>query len=256
MNRGMTFSGNWYGAVVVGAVRDRDRDAEGLVVGAHRVVAAGLRRVVGRARPVGRVLGEQLVAVEVEVAVDLAGGDVVEAADADPLRRLEQGLGAEDVGAEEAAGVDDREAVVRLGREVHDDVDALLAQQTLGQVEVADVALDERERALDVGEALPVPGVGEQIEDDDVVVRVLHRPVAGEVRADEPGAAGDEDVHGVRSGARRGAATGARSRSGGGWSRRASTASARRAPSRRRWRGRPTRRRARRSGCSSRRRGR
>ena len=40
-----------------------------------------------------------------------------------------------------------------------------------------------------------VPGVREQVERDDVVVGVLLSPVADEVRADEPGGAGDEDLH-------------------------------------------------------------
>ena len=46
------------------------------------MVGAGLRRVVRRARLVRRVLGERLVGVERQVAVDLAGRDVVEALDA------------------------------------------------------------------------------------------------------------------------------------------------------------------------------
>src|SRR5207248_9407969 len=54
-------------AVVVAAVADRDRKAVGLVIGAHGVVGACLRGVVGRAGPVGRVLGERSVAVEGQV---------------------------------------------------------------------------------------------------------------------------------------------------------------------------------------------
>ena len=45
-----------------------------------------------------------------------------------PARGLEQGLRAEDVGAEEAAGIEDAETVVRLGGEVDDRVDALLGE--------------------------------------------------------------------------------------------------------------------------------
>ena len=74
--------------VVVRAVRDRDRQLERLVVRAHGVVGAGLRRVVRRARPVRRLLGERLVGVERQIAVDLARRDVVEALHAGALRRL------------------------------------------------------------------------------------------------------------------------------------------------------------------------
>ena len=65
--------------VVVRAVRDRRRHVERLVVRADVVIRGGLRRVVGRARPVRRRFAERFVAVEGKVAVDLAGGDVVEA---------------------------------------------------------------------------------------------------------------------------------------------------------------------------------
>src|SRR5262249_41976154 len=96
---------------------------------------------------------------------------------------------------EEAAWVDDGEAVVGLGREVDDRVDLLVAQDALCELAVADVAFDEGEPLLDVLEAGAVSGVREQVEDDDVVVRVALDPEADEVGADEPGSAGDEDSH-------------------------------------------------------------
>ena len=53
---------------------------------------------------------------------------------------------------------------------------------------------DEDDPVVDVGEALAVARVGEQVVGDDVVVRVPLEPVADEVRADESGRAGDEDA--------------------------------------------------------------
>ena len=55
---------------------------------------------------------------------------MVEPLNADPPGRLEDPCGAEHVGAEEPHGVDDGEAVVRLGREVDDDVDAVVLRST------------------------------------------------------------------------------------------------------------------------------
>ena len=72
----------------------------------------------------------ELVAVEREIAVHLARRDVVEPRDADAARRLAQRLGADHVGAEEHARVRDRVRVVRLGREVHDDVDRCVASSS------------------------------------------------------------------------------------------------------------------------------
>ena len=81
-----------------------------------------------------------------------------------------------------------------LGSKVDDDLDLLVAQRAFGEIAVADVSLDEDDPLLDVGEARAVSGVRQQVVDDDVVVGVPLEPVVHEVRADEPGAAGDEDA--------------------------------------------------------------
>ena len=60
------------------------------------------------------------------------------------------------VRVEEAARVDDSEVVVRLGREVDDDLGALVSEET-PEVGVGNVALDERDPLLDVFEARGCP---------------------------------------------------------------------------------------------------
>ena len=116
----------------------------------------------------------------------------MEPAHADPSCGLAEALGAEHIGAEEAGRLEHGEAVVRLGGEVHDDVDTVLLQVAGDLVGVADVGLDER-HPIEAVDVLPHPGVGQHVESDDVIVRVLVTPVADEVRADEPGRTGDED---------------------------------------------------------------
>ena len=91
---------------------------------------------------------------------------------------------------------------MRLGREVHDDVDPLARKRLLRELDVADVALDEDDPVLDVDEARAVAGVRQQVVGDDVVVRVLLEPVVDEVRADEAGPAGDEKTHRAKATAR------------------------------------------------------
>ena len=97
-----------------------------------------------------------------------------------------------------ASGLVDRAVDVRLGGEVDDRVAAL--DRRRDGVAVVDVALDEldavRRQALEV---LAPPGVGELVEHAHRVVRVLGEPAAHEVRADEPGAAGDEQLHAAAS---------------------------------------------------------
>jgi hypothetical protein len=110
-------------------------------------------------------------------------------------RRLEQSLRPQHVRAEEAPRVEHGEAVVRLGREVDDGVDRPLAEDPLDELAVGNVALDEADPVLDVGEVAPLTGVREDVEHDDVVAGMPREPVADEIRADEAGAAGDEQSH-------------------------------------------------------------
>jgi predicted ATPase/class 3 adenylate cyclase len=79
---------------------------------------------------------------------------------------------------------------VRLGREVDD---RLAASGGVGdRIRVGDVALAEL--VLDAVEVRAVAGVRQLVEHDDVVVAGREPP--HEVRADEPGPAGDEHAHG------------------------------------------------------------
>ena len=200
----MTFSGNCARPVVVRAVRDRDRQPVRLVVRAHGVVGAGLRGVVRRARPVRRLLGERprrcRAAGRRTPRTSRRGGS---ASTPGAPRRLEQRLRAEDVRAEEARRVDHREAVVRLGGEVDDDVDLLLREQPLGSSR-SPMSPSTSRSASTSARVRAVAGVRQEVEDDDVVVRMPLEPVADEVRADEAGSAGDEEAHGGMTLARSG----------------------------------------------------
>jgi hypothetical protein len=119
--------------------------------------------------------------------------------DPDPPARLQQPLGAEHVGGEEPLRVEHREAVVRLGGEVHHDVDAVLPQQRLDGRQVTDVAVDEGDPLAHAVQVGGVAGVRQRVQRDDAVGRVPAGPVVDEVRADEAGRAGDEQVHGFSS---------------------------------------------------------
>ncbi len=89
--------------------------------------------------------------------IDLVGGDVEEAegvalGSAQALIELpggvEQGLGADDVGAHEGARVGDRAVDVALGGEVHHRLGAHLLEGGADGVAVADVGLDQAVAAL------------------------------------------------------------------------------------------------------------
>src|SRR5690606_12291809 len=128
--------------------------------------------------------------VQLEVAVHLVGGDVVQPG-AVAAHRLEDGEGADDVGVDERPRVRQGVVVVRLRGEVDDDVRG--GDQRVDDVPVGHVPLDQ----LDVqpGEGLTVAGVGELVEHRHPGVGTVLEGLPDEVGADEPGAPGDEHVH-------------------------------------------------------------
>ncbi len=85
---------------------------------------------------------------------------------------------------------------MRLGGEVDHRLTAI--ERLLDGRAIGNVALDEavarvRRNRLEVGQ---VAGVGQLVEDRDFVLGVPHQQaLADELRADEPGAASDQDAH-------------------------------------------------------------
>ncbi len=195
--------------------------------GADEVVAAGLGGAVGAVGLVLEVLGEELFAVgqvvlaagglggegrldalgvgHLEGAVDLVGGDVVEALALELLRQglpvalggLQEAEGTHHVGLCEGEGVLDAAVHMALGGEVDDAVDVFVLHQFVDTVEVADVHLDELVvgLALDVLEVGQVAGVGQFVEVDDFILGVLVDKEPYHMASDETGSAGDDDVH-------------------------------------------------------------
>lgn len=110
-----------------------------------------------------------------------------------PAGRLEQRVGADEVGLDEGSRVVERVVVVALGGIVHDCV--RLGGEPVDEGRIRDVPVHEGEavvrKAVERG---PVARVGELVEHGHVVVGVLDH-VVHEVGADEPGAAGDQKIH-------------------------------------------------------------
>jgi hypothetical protein len=98
---------------------------------------------------------------------------------------------------DERVGLGDRAVDVRLGGEVDDRVDAV--QRAGHRVGVLDPRVDELH--VQAREVLAATGVGELVEHDDLVA-VLGQAQPDEVRADEPGAAADQELHAATRDAR------------------------------------------------------
>ena len=101
---------------------------------------------------------------------------------------------ADDIGLDKCARAHDRSVNVRLGREMHNRVDLLVAQQGLNRLLVDDIAFDESILFVprDGLETAEIAGIGQRIENDEAIFRILVHPVMHEVSADKTGAAGDE----------------------------------------------------------------
>jgi hypothetical protein len=138
-----------------------------------------------------------------ERAVDLIGGDVVEAMALDSLllqphaaRRAQQHMSPDDVGLDESVGAENRAIDMGLRGKVHDRVDALLPQQLLDERTVGDVAVDEAKGRLIIGHAQAgeIACIGERIEHHHTLLRMLLQPVVDEVATDESGSAGHKQA--------------------------------------------------------------
>ena len=84
---------------------------------------------------------------------------------------------------------------MRLGGEVHDDVDLLVFEGLGHRVQVPDVAFDKGDPVLQVGQVGPVAGIGEHVVGDHPVVGMPIGPETDEIRPDEAGTAGDQKTH-------------------------------------------------------------
>src|SRR5690606_6476921 len=124
------------GPVVVGAVGDDHRQARSALPGPGQVVGGGLAGGVGGAGGGGGALGDEA-AVVGQVAVDLVGGDVVEAkacpgvvVETAPVAAagLQQAVGADDIGVDEGRGAVDGAVHMALRRQVHHPVGAVLGE--------------------------------------------------------------------------------------------------------------------------------
>ena len=183
-------------AVVVRAVRQGGLEAEGADPGPHQQVGARLGGGVGARRVQRRRLGELGRVVELEVAVDLVGGDVVEAL-AVPAHRLERAGRSRRCWSR-------RRATGRRGELSLCDSAAKCTTTswaaTSSSTRSASVTepLTKSTSPIDRVERGQVRGIGQGVEHGDLPVGThLARP-QDEVGADEAGAAGDEDLHGPR----------------------------------------------------------
>ncbi len=195
--------GEMIGPVVVGAVRDHGRQAEGAVPGERQVVARGLRGRIGGARIVGRILAEQPFLAQ--GAVDFVRRDMEEAearlvglGEAAPVGAggFQQCIGADDVGLDEHIRARDRAIDVALGGQMHHGLGLERGEGPVHGRTIGDIGLEE---VIALGaahgrERLEIGRVGQLIDVQDLDADTADE-VAHEGRSDEAGPAGNDDAH-------------------------------------------------------------
>ena len=172
------------GAVVVGAVTDHHRQAEGPVPCSRKVVGGRLARRVGRVRPVRRGISER--SLGAERAVDLVGR-YVEEAEALPRRALQAtpvvGRGLEQrhrplhVGSDEIHGAVDRTVDMGFSGEVDHRMRPRQGHDPTHGAAVADIGVFEAvvPSVQCRTQSFSVPGIGQQVHGHDRVVG-FHQP--------------------------------------------------------------------------------
>jgi hypothetical protein len=180
--------------VVVRAVGDGGTHLERAYPGTHQKIRSRLGGGIRAGGIVRSVLGEFGRVVQLQIAVDFVGGDVVVALVV-LAHRLQERVRADQVGVQERRRIVQGIVVVAFGREVDDRI--ALGHQLIHELPVADVAMHEGVVGQDFlgPQAFPIARIREQIEVGHVPVRMFREDELNEIGTDETTAAGDEDLH-------------------------------------------------------------
>ncbi len=109
---------------------------------------------------------------------------------------LQQGECAHDIGVDKRPGIQNGTVYMGFGSKVSDSINLIAAQQIVHQSAVADISLnkDVARSIRQVFEVLLAAGIGEDIQIDDMHLRLGLEEKAHKIRADESGPAGDKYI--------------------------------------------------------------
>ena len=109
------------------------------------------------------------------------------------LSRHQEAVRSDHIGFDERRRPANRSVNMAFCSEVNDRRNVMVAQHSLHQFGVADIAYDQPHliESVQIG---GVPRIGQGVEHEDFIVGMRASPMAYEVRADEAGPAGDQDA--------------------------------------------------------------
>ena len=115
--------------------------------------------------------------------------------------RVHQRLGAQNIRAQEQPRILHRAIHVALRREVHQNIGMLLLKELLHRRPVGNIGLDEAEVFMLHGlvQRRHVARIGQAVQTDNAVLRMILQLKINEIAADKAGAAGHDDRHACSS---------------------------------------------------------
>ena len=190
------------GTVVVAAAAYRAGEAEGPVIRHDQQVRAGFAGGVGGGGVDRGLFGEEQVRpVQRQIAVDFIRRYLMVPLDAVFPASVHHGRRADDVRLQEDARILNAAVHVAFRSEVHHDVRMLFLKELIHGFPVTDIRLHKTEVRIvhDALQRAQVACVGQLIQADDPVIRILAQHVKDEIASDESGAAGYDDRHNFTS---------------------------------------------------------
>ena len=143
---------------------------------------------------------EKVGTVKRKIAVYLIGGYLMIARNFILVAGVKQNLSAEDVSLEEHLGVLDRTVNVTFRCKVYDCVKIFLLAECKDGFSVRDIAEHKAKIALaSLIQCVEIARIGQSVDANQTVVRVLALHIINEITADKSGAAGDKNVFHIKS---------------------------------------------------------
>ena len=186
------------GAVVIGAAADRRRQAVGSVIRVYQQIRGCLRAAVGAGGMKRRILRkEEIRPVNWQISVHLVRAYLVIPLNAIFPAGVHQNRCSDNVGLQENFRILNRAVHVGFRREVHHDIRMLLLKQAVYRGSVADIHFYETEiRAVHHRlQCREISGIGQLVQTDNPVIRMLFHHVKDKIGTDKPGSAGHYDIH-------------------------------------------------------------
>ena len=184
--------------IVVRATGNRHRQAVGTVVSQNQQVSGSLGTAVRRAGMDRSFFGEeQIRPIQRQVAINLISRNLMITLNAVLAASIHQNTGADDIGLEEDTRIFDGAVNMRFCRKVDHNVRMFFFKQLIHRFAVTDICFHETEIRVvhNRCQCGQIACVGQLVQADDPVIRILLQHVEHKVTPNKTSAAGNNNIH-------------------------------------------------------------